>query len=129
MHRLFQLPWFFILTAFMACHPSNVSLPGTKKGKLVLAGPCGQYTVQLLEGVIDSSRIVKSWKDPSTDSIYTNVFGIVNFCHFGNYGLHVGDIFTFNIDPNPSDQGCFICMLYYPQPPPTIAVENVQKIK
>jgi hypothetical protein len=103
--------------------------PGTLTGKLVLAGPCGQYTAQLLAGNIDSSLITKSWTNPGTDSVYTNVFGIINFCHFGNYGLHVGDSFIFDVDANPSDQGCFICMLWYPQPPRTIAIKNVQKIK
>ncbi|HVU56702.1 MAG TPA: hypothetical protein VHD83_16685 [Puia sp.] len=129
MQRIFQLPWFLLLTALVACHPTKVTVPGALTGRLVLAGPCGQYTVQVLAGNIDSSLIVKSWTDSYIDSVYTNVFGVSNFCHFGDYGLHVGDNFTFDIDPNPTDKGCYICMLWYPQPPPTIAVKNVQKIK
>jgi hypothetical protein len=129
MHRTFRWPWFIFLTIFVACQSKKVVLPGSLKGKLVLSGPCGQYTVQVLSGNIDSSHVVRSWKDPITDSVYTNVFGVINFCHFGDYGLHVGDAFTFDIDPSPTDMGCYKCMLYYPEPPELTAVKNVQKIK
>ncbi|MEO6838080.1 MAG: hypothetical protein ABI185_06805, partial [Ginsengibacter sp.] len=75
-------------------------------GKLIINGPCTHYVIQLQKGTIDTANIESTWYDSFNDSTYTNVFTVDNLCTFGNYGLQKGDVFTFQIDPNPPAQTC-----------------------
>jgi len=97
-------------------------------GKLVVNAACGHYAIQVLDENIDSSEIVASWKNPDTDSTFTNVFTVANICSFQSLGLSQGDIFTFQLDANPSAQTCAVCQIYYPTPGKVNSVKNVKKI-
>ena len=86
------------------------------KGKLVINGICGNITIQVLSGSIDSSLIVKSWVDPSTSKTYENVFALKSICTFPS-GLKEGDEFYFKIDNNPKGSDCAVCLAFRPTPP------------
>jgi hypothetical protein len=112
------------------CRRDDTNPPGdTLKGKLVLNGPCGNYVIQVLEGNISPDKMVASWKQPQTDSVFTNVFTVANSCNFGGNNLQQEDIFTFQLDATPAPQNCMLCMIYVPTPTVSNAVKNVQKLK
>jgi hypothetical protein len=97
-------------------------------GKLVIAGTCANYVIQVPAGEVDSSLVMASWKDPSTDSVYTNVFTVSSYCTFAAYNLVKGDSISFSFDPSPPAQTCTRCDIYVPTPSVTHAVMNVNKI-
>ena len=86
------------------------------KGKLVIKGICGNNTIQVLSGTIDSNLIVKSWVDPSTSKSYENVFALNSICTFPGT-LMEEDEFYFKIDNDPKGNDCFRCLAYRPTPP------------
>ncbi len=98
-------------------------------GRLIVNGPCEHYAIQLLKGYIDTANIESSWYDSDNDSTYTNTFAVSNYCTFGVNGLQSGDVFTFQIDPNPTAQTCPICAIAVAVPSKYNAVINVQKVK
>lgn len=97
-------------------------------GKLVIAGPCANYVIQVPPGEVDTSLVMASWKDPSTDSIYTNVFTVSSYCTFAGYNLVKGDSLSFSFDPDPPAQTCTRCDIYVPTPSVSHAVTDVNKI-
>jgi hypothetical protein len=124
--KLFSL-LFAICLFSIQCKKSVLTDP-VLTGKLIVNGPCLHYAIQLEKGNIDTANIVASWYNRGNDSTYTNVFTVSNYCTFGNYGLQKGDVFTFQIDSNPSAQNCFNCMIVVAVPPKENAVINVNKI-
>ena len=86
------------------------------KGKLVINGICGNNTIQVLSGKIDSNLIEKSWEDPATSKKYDNVFALQSICTFPNT-LKEGDEFYFVIDNDPKGSDCPRCLAYRPVPP------------
>ena len=86
------------------------------KGKLVINGICGNITIQVLSGSIDSSLIVKNWEDPSTSKTYENVFALKSICTFPS-SIKEGDEFYFKIANDPKGSECAVCLAYRPTPP------------
>jgi hypothetical protein len=86
------------------------------KGKLIINGICGNITIQVLSGPIDSNLIVKSWQDPSTSKTYENVFALKSICTFPS-SIKEGDEFYFKIDNDPKGSDCAVCLAYRPTPP------------
>jgi hypothetical protein len=84
------------------------------KGKLEIKGICSNYTIRLLEGNMDTSKIESNWTDENTGKSYRNVFGIVNPCILPT-DLKEGDEFYFTLD-STSKRDCTVCMAYYPTP-------------
>jgi hypothetical protein len=130
MIRKFLTPLIILVVLFSGtmCIPErNGPGPGLV-GKLVVDAPCGHYVVEVIQGKIDVSRLVSEWRDSTTDSIYVNVFGLSDPCHFGQSGLVKGDMFSFELDDKPPMEGCPLCYIAYPMPPISNAVKNVQKL-
>ncbi len=115
-----------ILGSGIMCQPKQVTRPALK-GKLVLNRACSNFVIQVLEGSIEPAKIDPLWKDSVNDSIYVNVFTVGNRCTFPS-GLAEGDTLFFALDPNPQPQTCLICQIFYPTPPVTNDVMDVQKI-
>ena len=86
------------------------------KGKLLINGICGNITIQVLSGKIDSNLIEKSWEDPETLKKYENVFALKSLCTFPST-LKEGDEFYFVIDNDPKGSECPRCLAYRPVPP------------
>jgi len=114
MHRLFQFPFLFGVL-FFACKPSRMHSSGPYTGK-VLGDLCSQYTIQLVSGDMDPARYLKSWKNPSNDSVYHNVFSLKNYCDFSKLGIHRGETFQFTLVPDTAVQDCAVCEIYSPTP-------------
>ena len=95
------------------------------KGRLETKGICMNYTIKLLEGNLDSSKIVPEWKSEATGKTYTNVFALGSACSFPST-INEGDEFYFAIDSSYVSN-CAVCLAYYPKPPRSIAIKVVNK--
>lgn len=83
------------------------------------------YTIALLEGNIDSSKIVKTWTDETTNKVYSNVFALENPCNFPA-GIKQGDEFYF-VTQVAVKEPCAVCMAYYPTPEKKLSIQIIQK--
>ena len=118
----------FIAFAVLACTAfqcrKNTVSPDCFKGKLVAKGMCGNYTVQLLQGTLDTSKIERSWQNEVTGKTFANVFAVGNSCSFP-YSLNEGDEFYFVLGGAP--QNCMLCMAYYPKPQKSLSIKVLDK--
>jgi len=105
------------------CHKQSSN--GKYKGRLEVAGICMNYTIKLLDGKIDTSRISSNWTDEMTGKSYTKVFALGNPCSFPS-SIKQGDEFYFFID-TATEKGCITCMAYYPKPPKKISIRVIEK--
>jgi len=125
-------PAFFLLlfvpALFLQCHKS-VPVTAGYTGRLIVNGPCEHYAIQLLQGTVDTAHVVSSWFDSDNDSTYDNAFSVSNYCGFGGYGLQLGDVFTFQVDPHPMTQTCPVCATAVAVPAKFMAVIDVKKVK
>lgn len=117
-------PLIFLLTAG-ADKCKNKKDSSVYKGRLEIKAICMNYTIKLLEGSLDTSQVVKEWKDESTGKIHTNVFALGSVCSFPST-IKEGDEFYFTIDANPP-RDCAVCMAYYPKPPKSVGVKVVNQ--
>jgi hypothetical protein len=106
-------------------HQCNKENSEIYKGRLEIKGICMNYTIKLLEGNMDSSLFVKSWKDDITGITHQQVFALGSVCSFPA-SLNEGDEFLFTIDPSPP-RNCSVCLAYYPKPPKSIAIKVLNK--
>lgn len=91
------------------------------KARLEIKAICMNYTIQLLEGTIDTSRVAANWTDETTNKSYTNVFALENPCSFPA-DIKQGDEFYFTID-TAKQENCIVCMAYYPKPPKALPIK------
>ena len=113
----------FLLLAISADKCGNENK--TFKGRLEVKGICMNYTIKLLEGSLDSTRIVSQWKDEVTGKTHANVFALSSVCSFPST-INEGDEFYFTIDPDPEKQ-CAVCLAYYPKPPKGLSIKVANK--
>ena len=95
------------------------------KGRLEIAGICHNYTIKLLEGEIDTSKISTSWTDPWAGKTYSNVFALGSPCSWPD-SLMPGVEFYFYID-TVTEKDCVTCMAYYPTPPKKLSIIVTEK--
>jgi hypothetical protein len=95
------------------------------KGRLEAKGMCMNYTIKLLEGKLDTSKIVSAWKNEVTGKIHNNVFALGSVCSFPST-ISEGDEFYFTIDSSYVSN-CAVCLAYYPKPPKSIAIKVLNK--
>jgi hypothetical protein len=88
---------------------------GCYKGRLEIKGICSNYTIKVLEGRIDTSKVAATWIDENTGRTYTNVFALDSPCSFPA-DIEQGDEFYFTLKEE-RDKDCNVCMAYYPTPP------------
>jgi hypothetical protein len=102
---------FIIITAVATLLLSNSDCKhkkdgtGKYKGRLEIKGICMNYTISVLEGGMDESKIVAEWTDETTNRIYENVFGLGSPCTFPP-GIKAEDEFYFVLDS--SEQKCMV---------------------
>ena len=100
---------------------SNKNMPaGCYKGRLEIKAICSNYTIKVLEGNVDTTRVAGNWTDETTSKRYSNVFALDNPCSFPD-DLQQGDEFYFTIKEE-KDTGCMVCKAYYPVPPKRLAI-------
>ena len=125
MKRITTLYWaIFLLLPLLAfqCNVEDEIPP--YKGKLAVAGMCGNYTIVLLEGNLSSNTYENTWVDPQTGISYNKAFRLANICDFPN-SVQEGDEFYFYIEPRPNDQ-CATCLAFYPTPQRSLAIRVYQ---
>jgi len=116
------LPLAFILIAANKCSDKNKN---AYKARLEIKGMCMNYTIKLLEGTLDTSKIVSEWKNEATGQIHNNVFALGSVCSFPST-INEGDEFYFTIDSSYVSN-CAVCMGYYPKPRKSLAIKVVNK--
>ena len=103
---------FVALSAF-TCNKKSTDT-GVYKGKLVRKGICMNYTISVIGGNIDTSKVVAQWTDPQTNTSFQHAFRLESVCNFPS-DINEGDEFSFVIDNNASIE-CGVCLAYYPTP-------------
>lgn len=121
---IFLSAFSILLLSASDCSKKNDN-PVRYKGKLEIKGICMNYTISLIEGEIDTSKLVETWIDETTGISYDNVFKLGSPCTFPA-SINQGDEFYFTIDTN-SIQNCAVCMAYYPTPQKSIAIKVLDK--
>ena len=124
MKIFFLVPFIFIL-AITTDKCKNKNENSVYKGKLEVKGMCMNYTIKLLEGNIDTSKLVAEWKNEATGKTHNNVFALGSVCNFPS-SISEGDEFTFTIDTTYVSN-CAVCLAYYPKPAKSIAIKVVNK--
>ena len=114
---------FILLITTDKCKNKNEN--SVYKGKLEVKGMCMNYTIKLLEGNIDASKLVAEWKNEVTGKTHTNVFALGSVCSFPPT-INEGDEFSFTIDTTYVSN-CAVCLAYYPKPTKSIAIKVVNK--
>jgi hypothetical protein len=117
-------PLVFIL-AITTNKCKNKNETSVYEGKLEVKGMCMNYTIKLLEGNVDTSKLVAEWKNEMTGKTHTNVFALGSVCNFPST-INEGDEFFFTIDTTYVSN-CAVCLAYYPKPPKSIAIKVVNK--
>ena len=105
------------------CHEKKPDTPRLK-GKLEIKAMCMNYTIRLVEGSLDTSKIVANWTDETTGKSYSNAFGLGNPCDFPST-IKQGDEFYFTIE-TVKEKNCAVCMAYYPTPRKKLIIKVVQ---
>jgi hypothetical protein len=94
------------------------------KGRLEIKGICMNYTISLLEGEMEMSKIADEWTDEMTHKTYENVFALENPCNFPS-AIKEHDEFYFVLDTTV--QRCEVCLAYYPVPPKKLSIKVVDQ--
>ena len=113
-----------ILATLILSNSDCSSKKDVYKGRLEIKGICSNYTIALLEGEMDTSKIEASWTDEHTGKNYNNVFRLDQPCGFPDT-IDAGEEFYFKIDT--SEKECVVCMAYYPVPRKGLAIKVVEK--
>jgi hypothetical protein len=93
---------------------ADIKLTGCIKGKLVVKGPCGQYVIQVISGDVGNADIAANWLDPGTNTNYSNVFTVKNYCNFPAH--NVGDEFYFYFIKQVNPMNCIVCLAFRATP-------------
>ena len=123
--KIYSIIPIVIVLAIIANKCKNKNESNIYKGRLEAKGICMNYTIKLLEGNLDTSKIVPEWKNESTGKIHNNVFALGSACSFPST-INEGDDFYFKIDFTYVSN-CAVCMAYYPKPPKSIPIKVVNK--
>jgi len=123
--KLYIVAPFILILATTTNKCKNKNSSSVYKGKLEVKGMCMNYTIKLLEGNLDTSKIVGEWKNEVTGKTHNNVFALGSVCHFPST-INEGDEFYFTIDTTYVSN-CAVCLAYYPKPAKSIAIKVVNK--
>lgn len=116
--KFFWLPIFLLPLVAFQCY-KDLDSP-VYKGKLAIAGICGNYTIILLEGNLSPDQYENTWVDPQTNNQYSKAFRLANYCDFPAT-IQEGQEFYFSPESSPSND-CVTCLAVYPTPSKAIAI-------
>jgi hypothetical protein len=123
--KIFFLSPLFIVLSFAPEKCNNKKDDALFKGRLEVKGICMNYTIKLIDGNLDDSKIESEWKDEVTGKIHNNVFALRSVCDFPST-IKEGDEFYFTLNPS-AKQECAVCLAFYPKPAKSIAIKVVNK--
>lgn len=115
-------PLFFFLS-LSADKCKSTRIDPVYKGRLEVKGICMNYTIKLLEGNMDATKIDSDWKDEVTGKTHTNVFALGSVCTFPAT-IKEGDEFYFTLDTITKQQ-CAVCLAFYPKPAKSLSIKVV----
>jgi hypothetical protein len=116
----------FSLTIFLgSCDKEGAEI--CIKGKLLIKGICMNYVIQDVDGVLGAEAIESSWRDPSTGSVYANVFALGSPCDFP-LSIEEGQEFSFTVDISGGAPGCGVCQAYRPVPAKSLKIKVCNKV-
>jgi hypothetical protein len=125
MKLLFLLAMAAAMVSPMKCNKGREPVAADcYKGRLEIKGICANYTIALLEGSLDSSKIVALLTDENTGRTYKNVFALGSPCSFPD-NISEGQEFYFTLDAPEKD--CAVCQAFYPVPPKPLAIKVLDK--
>jgi hypothetical protein len=129
------LPMILVVLFGLACRRSSIIPPpssSTLTGTVVENPGCGHFIVQVLSGSFADSSVVKSWTDTVTGSTFTNVFAVRDWIVMDHDHVTAGDTFSFTLNgplPDYLNTIYYPCMMeFYPMPPVSNNVTNIQKL-
>ena len=111
-----------VLSTQKNCSSNNLK-KDCYKGRLEIKAICSNYTIKILEGNIDTSKIDASWTDENTGKKYTNVFALDSKCSFPA-DIQQGGEFYFTINEE-KDKDCMVCMAFYPVPLKKLSIKII----
>lgn len=116
----------FLAAAALFQQKCNREQAGTAcyKGRLEIKGLCSNYTISVLEGNLDASKIEASWTDETTGKTYKNVFALGSPCSFPA-SLEEGQEFYFTLAE--TNEQCAVCQAYYPKPSKALSIKVLDK--
>lgn len=94
------------------------------KGKLEIKALCSNYTISVLEGSLDTSKMMTTWTNEHTGKTYRNVFALGSPCSFPA-SIAEGDEFYFTLAD--SNEQCAVCQAYYPKPAKALSIKVLDK--
>lgn len=118
--KLVLISFFVALLWNAESNCSSAKAPRCLKGKLEIKGICSNYTIRLIEGSLDTSKIAAEWTDENTGKSYKNVFALDSPCSFPD-DIKEGDEFFFSLRAD-KDKDCNVCMAFYPTPPKRLSI-------
>jgi hypothetical protein len=125
MKQILLLSGIFLLTISAEKCGNKKASAGVYKGKLEIKAICMNYTLTVIDGNIDTSLVVGSWTDETTNKTYKNAFALGDPCTFPS-AIKQGDEFYFTID-TAKRGNCAVCMAYYPTPQKKLMIKIVEK--
>ncbi|HJS53666.1 MAG TPA: hypothetical protein VJ765_03950 [Chitinophagaceae bacterium] len=123
--KIYSLIPVIILLSVAANKCKNKKDNNVFKGRLEVKGICMNYTIKLLEGNLDTSKVVSEWKNEVTGKTHNNVFALGSVCGFPST-INEGDEFYFAID-STYVSNCAVCLAYYPKPAKSLAIKVMNK--
>lgn len=125
-----HIAWITLLATATVFRPQcgsekkSLESPSCYKGRLEIKGICANYTIAVLEGKMDPSKIEATWQDENTGKTYKNVFALASACSFPD-NIKEGESFYFTISNAKED--CMVCQAFYPKPPRALAITVLEK--
>lgn len=113
----------FLLLSNSECNKNKIA-PEKLKGQLEIKGICLNYTIRLLDGNIDTSKISNEWTNPNTGKTYKKVFGLTDPCSFPE-NIKEGETFYFIIDTSAIND-CIVCEAWYPTPSHSLKIKVIE---
>ena len=104
--KIYSIIPIVIILAITADKCKNKNESNSYKGRLESKGMCMNYTIKLLEGKLDTSKIASEWKNEATGKIHNNVFALGSVSDCGRLVHHQsplaaarvrGPVFTWRI--------------------------------
>lgn len=125
MQRIFFLTVIFLITVSAENCNEKKNTGEVYKGRLEIRAICMNYTIKLVEGNMDTAKILSNWTDESTKKSYSNVFALENPCNFP-VTIKQGDEFYFVVD-TVYNTPCAVCEAYYPVPGKKLSIKIIEK--
>ena len=95
------------------CNKKN-SKTNCLKGRLEIKGICSNYVITIVDGDVDTSKVVSTWTDPESQKTFQNAFALGSPCTFPPE-INEGEEFYFEYVTETKGD-CMVCLAFRPVP-------------